>query len=361
MTTERTLPDLAVARRTHGFHPLRVDHVVQETADTRSFVLVPLDGDRELFSYRPGQYCTFRVTVGDEELLRCYSMSSAPETDAELCVTVKRVPDGRVSGWLHDHVIEGDVLEATRPAGTFCTREHARPIVAFAGGSGITPVMSITKSVLANTDHPVRLLYANRDRQAVIFGAQLDELAARHGDRLDLHHHLDSDGGYLDGVAVRDFIGDVPDADFYLCGPTPFMDLVERVLVDLGVDDERILVERFVNDAGVDGPRGTGGDPTAAGPAAAPAEVTIVLKGRHHTVAYRSGDTLLDTARAGGLDAPYSCEAGECATCMAFLTEGAATMRVNNALDDDEVAEGWVLTCQAVPTTETLTVEYEAR
>jgi 3-ketosteroid 9alpha-monooxygenase subunit B len=353
---ERANPDLDTARRAHGFQPLRVAKVVQETPDTRSYVLVPTDGDSHLFDYRPGQFCTFRVTVGDEELLRCYSMSSAPETDAELTVTVKRMPEGRVSGWLHDNVAEGDVVEATRPAGAFCIRDHDRPIVAFAGGSGITPVMSITKSVLASTDRPVRLLYANRDRDAVIFHDQLDELASRHGARLDVQHHLDSEGGYLDGVAVRDFIGQQHEADFYLCGPTPFMDLVERVLADLGIDDDQIFIERFVNDDAR--PRSEAG--ASGEDAVVPDEVTIILKGKRHTVAYRPGDTLLDTARRGGLSAPFSCEAGECATCMAFLKEGAATMRVNNALDDDEVEEGWVLTCQARPNSTALTIEYES-
>jgi ferredoxin-NADP reductase len=230
--------------------------------------------------------------------------------------------------------------------------------VAFAGGSGITPVMSIAKSVLATSDRPVRLLYANRDRDAVIFHDQLEELARRHGERLDVQHHLDSDGGYLDGVAVRNFVGPQHDADFYLCGPTPFMDLVERVLADLGIDDDQIFIERFVNDdARPDGAAvASGSDEDAV----VPDEVTIILKGKHHTVAYRRGDTLLDTARRGGLRAPFSCEAGECATCMAFVKEGAATMRVNNALDDDEVDEGWVLTCQGLPTSAALTIEYES-
>jgi ferredoxin-NADP reductase len=228
--------------------------------------------------------------------------------------------------------------------------------VAFAGGSGITPVMSIARSVLAAADRPVRLLYANRDRQAVIFHDQLDALARRCGDRLEVRHHLDSDGGYLDGVAVRDFVGEQHGADFYLCGPTPFMDLVERVLVDLEVDDDRIFVERFaIEEAG-----SIGDDVDGTGDTVVPDEVTVILEGKRHTIAYRSGDTLLDTARRGGLSAPFSCEAGECATCMAFIKEGAATMRLNNALDDDEVEEGWVLTCQALPCSPTLTVEYEA-
>jgi 3-ketosteroid 9alpha-monooxygenase subunit B len=359
--TERAAPGVATARRNHGFHPLRVVKVVEETADTRSFVLVPPDDARDLFSYRAGQFCTFRVIVDDEELLRCYSMSSAPETDAELAVTVKRVPNGRVSGWLNDIVAEGDVLEATRPAGVFCVRDNDRPVVAYAGGSGITPVMSITKSVLTTTTRPVRLLYANRDRDGIIFRTQLEQLNGSYGDRLEVRHHLDSESGYLDAAAIRSFLGDDHHADLYLCGPTPFMDLVEQTMLDLGVDPAQILIERFANEgqtvrAGDD--RSSGESPS--GGASVPDEVTVILKGKRHSIAYRAGDTLLDTARRGGLRAPFSCEAGECATCMAFIKDGAATMRVNNALDDDEIAEGWVLTCQAIPEGRTVTVEYES-
>ncbi|MEZ5143450.1 MAG: ferredoxin--NADP reductase [Acidimicrobiales bacterium] len=358
---EHVAPDLDAVRRAHGYHPLRVARIVQETPDTRSFVLEVPDDLRDLFAYRPGQFCTFRVRVGDEELLRCYSMSSAPETDADLAVTVKRVPGGRVSGWFHDEVAEGDVLEATRPAGVFCPRDHDRPVIAFAGGSGITPVMSIAKSVLTATDRTVRLLYANRDRQAVIFADQLDELGRRHGDRVQVHHHLDAERGYVDRGGVAAFVGDDRDADFYLCGPTPFMDLVEAALLDVGVGPDQILVERFTDEGGpspTDSTDDAGREAPATG-ADAPETVTVMLKGKRHAVPYHSGDTLLDTARRAGLRAPFSCQAGECATCMALLREGSATMRVNNALEPDEVDEGWVLTCQAIPQGETVTFEYE--
>jgi len=164
--------------RDHGFHPLRVQRVVQETRDTKSFVFdVPTDL-HDAFAYQAGQFCTFRLPVGDDELLRCYSMSSSPDVDAELVLTVKRVAGGRVSNWLLDEVREGDELALTRPAGVFTLRDRPTPIVAFAGGSGITPVISIVKSALATTGRRVRLLYANRDARSVIFQRQLDELAA---------------------------------------------------------------------------------------------------------------------------------------------------------------------------------------
>ena len=355
-------------RRRHGYHRLTVHDVVQETADTRSYVLdVPAE-DADLFGYRPGQFCTFRVHVDDDEHLRCYSMSSAPETDPRLTVTVKRVPGGAVSNWFHDHVAVGDALELTPPAGVFCVPDGTAPVVAFCGGSGVTPLLSITKHVLASTDRAVHMLYANRDADSVIFRDELDRLQAAHPDRLVVRHHLDSEGGYLTDDEVSSFAGAVDDDPlFFLCGPTPFMDLVEHVLLDRGVPVERIYLERFGDQPGAvadedhgepfpeeadDADTGSAGDATET--------VTIILKGDRTDVGYHQGDTILETARRGGLSAPYSCEAGNCATCMALVQEGSATMRTNNALTPDEVDEGWVLTCQALPEGRQVTVEYES-
>ena len=351
------MADYEHVRRDHGFHALRVKEVVQETDDTCSLVLDVPDELRETFRYRAGQFCTFRVHTGDEELHRSYSMSSAPEVDSDLTVTVKRVPGGAVSNWLNDHVSEADVLEVTKPAGVFCIRDGDRPVVAFCGGSGVTPVMSIAKSVLATSDRPVKLLYANRDPRSVIFDADLRALQNRHPERLEVRHHFDSEAGFLDADAIAGLAKGNEGADFYICGPEPFMDLVEATLHHLAVDPEHIHVERFVAAANPAVPSTP--DETSSG-TVVPEALTIVLKGTSHTVPYRAGDTVLQTARRGGLQAPYSCEAGDCATCMALLREGTATMRANNALTPEEVGEGWVLTCQARPHGHTVTVEYEA-
>jgi ferredoxin-NADP reductase len=353
-------------RRAHGYHPLRVKQVVRETHDTRSYVLDVPDELADTFRYRAGQFCTFRVRIGDDQHLRSYSMSTAPETDGDLTVTVKRVPAGVVSNWFNDCVVAGDVLEVTKPAGVFCVRDGRRPIVAFCGGSGVTPVMSIAKSVLATTRRPVRLLYANRDRRSVIFDGELRSLLARHGDRLEVRHHFDTDDGFVDAGAVGEFAAPGLDGDFYICGPGAFMDLVEAALLDAGVDPARIAVERF-DGPGAAAPPGvaptvasTGAPGVAPTDADVPETVTVILGGRKSAIGYRPGDTVLETARRGGLPAPFSCEAGNCATCMAVLREGSATMRANNALTPDEVDEGWILTCQALPRGRSVTVEYEA-
>ena len=356
--------------REHGYHTLRVKKVVPETADASSFVLEVPDELRETFRYRPGQFCTFRVPAQGEQELRSYSMSSAPETDDDLTVTVKRVAGGLVSNWLLDHVRHGAVLELTKPAGVFCPQPGSRPVLGFCGGSGVTPVMSITKHVLScDGRRPVRLLYANRDRDSVIFDEALADLEVRYPERLSVRHHLDVDGGFLSGGAITEFVDGELDADFYICGPGPFMDLVESTLLGLGVARDRIFIERFLVDqqekdrqaagmGGADG--GDGADRAVDATAGAPETVTITLGGKTVEVAYQPGDTLLETARRGGLRPPFSCEAGNCATCMAFLKEGSVTMRANNALTPEEVEEGWVLTCQSVPGGPTVSVEYEA-
>jgi ferredoxin-NADP reductase len=339
--------------RRHGYHPLRVTGVVAETADARSFVLdVPVDL-RQAFEYRPGQFCSFRVRIGGDEFARCYSMSSAPETDGDLIVTVKRVPGGVVSNWLCDHVAVGDVLEVTRPAGTFCVRPGVRPVIGFCGGSGVTPVMSIVKSVLATSDRPVAVLYANRQAGSVIFDDALAFLQSSHPGQFVLRHHVDAERGYLDPADIVAFVGGRTDADFYVCGPAAFMELVEGTLLGAGVEAEAINIERFTPPAPTDA-AGAGIDG-----AGAPERLVLILRGKKHDIAYRAGDTVLETARRANLPAPYSCEAGNCATCMALLQEGGVTMRTNNALTPEEVEEGWILTCQSLPTEAPVTIEYE--
>jgi ferredoxin-NADP reductase len=208
------------------------------------------------------------------------------------------------------------------------------------------------KAALATTRRRVHLLYANRDRESIIFAAELEALAAEHPDRLEVVHHLDVEQGFVDGEVVAPFAWVGADPDFYLCGPTPFMDIIERTLIDEGMAPARIHVERFTAPE----PAAPTEPPPASGQ---PAQVTIEIGGRTETADHRAGTTILQTARQLGLPAPFSCESGSCATCMAQVVEGSVTMHVNNALTDDEVAEGWVLTCQSVPATPTVRVVYE--
>jgi 3-ketosteroid 9alpha-monooxygenase subunit B len=333
----------------HEYHRLAVAAVVDETADTRSFVLdipAPL---AETFAYAAGQFCTFRATIDGEAVVRCYSMSSSPDTADPFTTTVKRVPAGRMSNWMIDALRPGDDIDVMRPTGLFVLHERAVPIVAFAGGSGITPVISIIKSALATTERRIDLVYANRDADSVIFVDELERLRARSGGRLLLHHHLDTESGFLDPARCAEFVGNDIDADFYICGPGPYMDTVEAGLATLGVEPSQVFIERFVLP-----------EPAASEPEISATEsVVIRLEGRETTLAYQAGDTILNAARRGGLNPPFSCESGNCATCMAHLDSGTAGMRVNNALTPEEVDTGWVLTCQGLPTSREVVVDYD--
>ncbi|EFC83997.1 ferredoxin--NADP reductase [Parafrankia sp. EUN1f] len=336
------------------FQRATVTRIIRETADTRTFVLAPSSGP---FTYRAGQFCTFRVQIDGEELLRSYSMSSAPETDTELMTTIKRVAGGRVSNWLIDNVAAGDEVEITRPFGVFCLQDNDAPLLGFCGGSGITPVISLAKSALASTKREVRLLCADRDAPSMIFEAALADLVARYPDRLTVVRHLDSDSGYLDAAAVLAFVGTDTDADVYVCGPEPFMDLVENAFPGPG----KVFTERF-GAAAVIAPEDDSAD-GADGAANAEPEVegtvTIILRNKKISVPRRPGETFLESARRGGLAPPFSCESGTCATCIAKLVEGTATMRVNEALTEEEIEEGYVLTCQGVPDSASAVVRYE--
>jgi 3-ketosteroid 9alpha-monooxygenase subunit B len=342
---------LSLAGRS-AFHELRIARIVQETPDARSFVLDVPPALRELFGYEAGQFLTFQVPVGDAMLNRCYSLSSAPGCDDALQFTVKRVADGRISNWFHDEIQAGHAVRVLPPAGGFTLRPGSRrPLACFSGGSGITPVLSILKTALTTTDRAIHLVYANRDAASIIFRDALSALAARHTGRLGVVHHLDAERGFLDAAGVRREIAPWKDeAEFYLCGPGPFMDLVERVLHEERVPRERIFIERFEFAA-----------PAASGASAAgtPATITVHLDGVAHEIPYGAGETLLQAARKAGLNPPSACEDGYCGCCMATLSSGEVVMEQCHALDDDDRAQGLILTCQARPVAGAIEVRWD--
>jgi ferredoxin-NADP reductase len=334
----------------HAYHALSIVDVVDETSDTRSFVLEIPTALAETFAYVAGQYCTFRATIAGEPIVRCYSMSSSPDTGDPFTTTVKRMPGGPMSNWMNDALAPGDSIEVMRPVGLFVLRKSDAPIVAFAGGSGITPVISIIKSALATTGRRIKLVYANRSIDSIIFARELERLRSTSGGRLSVHHHLDAERGFLDAAQCAAFVEDGTHGDFYICGPAPYMDTVEAGLSMRGVAADRRFIERFV----VPGSAPTGADGSVT------ESVVIRLDRKKHTLKYQAGDTILETARRAGLRPPFSCESGSCATCMARVESGSVRMRVNNALSADEVGEGWTLTCQAIPTSPEVVVNYDA-
>jgi 3-ketosteroid 9alpha-monooxygenase subunit B len=336
----------------HLFHRATVSRIIKETADARTYVLAP---DVTSFPYKAGQFCTFKVRVDGDDLYRSYSMSSAPETDSEMATTVKRVPGGKVSNWMLDNLVEGDEVTLTRAAGTFCLTPTSAPLLGFSGGSGITPILSLVKSALATTDRKIRLLCADKDRPSVIFDAVLDDLVASHPDRLSVVRHIDAEVGLIEAPAVVDFVGSDTDADCYVCGPEGFMSVVTSALPGPGA----VFIEDF-DAAPAPVAQSDAPEPASAEKAAdVKGTITIHLDRKKATVPRVKGESLLESARRAGFSPPFSCEAGNCGTCMARLSEGSATMRVNDALDPDEVDDGYVLTCQAIPDTPSVTVHYE--
>jgi ferredoxin-NADP reductase len=254
-----------------------------------------------------------------------------------------------MSNWMNDTLAAGDTIDVMPPAGVFVLRAAETPIVAFAGGSGITPVLSIVKTALATTAREMAVIYANRGPGSVIFADALERLRARSGGRLWLHHHLDSERGFLDAGTCGALVGERTHGDFYLCGPGPYMDVVAAGLAQRGVDPARLFIERFE----------LPDQPLASSAKSETASLVIRLERRTHRVAYERGDTILGAARRAGLNPPFNCQAGNCATCIAHLDEGKATMRANNALTADEVEQGWILTCQAIPTSHEVVVDYD--
>jgi 3-ketosteroid 9alpha-monooxygenase subunit B len=333
-----------------GFVPLRIKQVVPETRDAVSIVLDVPESRAGQFSYQAGQFLTLLVCVDGCEYRRCYSMSSSPALGEDLRITVKRDRSGVVSNWLNDNAAPGEQLHALPPQGRFVLNGTDRAVITFAAGSGITPVFSLLRTALISSTRTTRLFYANRRRDTVIFDDALASLKAQHPDRFVLHHHLDDESGFVTPAQITAFVTE--DADFYVCGPNGFMETVRTALCSAGAPADRVHVEHFdVADVAAAAPPDTGDAVTD--------EVTIVLDGSTTTAPYVSGDTLLQTARMAGLRAPSSCEIGSCGTCMARLTHGSARMINNDALDQDEVDDGWVLTCQALPTSPTVRVVYE--
>jgi 3-ketosteroid 9alpha-monooxygenase subunit B len=344
-----------MAEHTHDpgpYHPLRVREVIRETGDACSLVLEIPESLRETYDYRAGQFLTFNIPVDGHHLVRCYSLASSPDCDEPHKVTVKRVEDGRVSNWLNDRVESGFELQVMKPAGHFCLREVDSPIVLFGAGSGITPVISILKTALRTSERPVKLIYANRDESSIIFEQELAELAAAHADRLTIEHRLDDRNGFLDVDAARSHAGSQSGGDFYVCGPGPFMDVVERALSALDIPSEQIFIERFEYEAHEPAAAVTG-----AGSETIVAE--IYLDGDVMKVPCADGETLLEAADRAGMEAPCACRDGYCGACMAKVVEGEVEMKLNDGgLDDAQVAEGWVLTCQGIPKTPKVRIDY---
>ena len=323
-----------------AYNKLRIAKIVQETPDARSFVLEVPPDLADKYRYRAGQFLTFRVPHAEGVFNRCYSLSSAPETDGLHKVTVKRVEGGKGSNWFHDSLKEGGVLEVLPPAGRFVLGEGEAPLLLFGGGSGITPMMSLIKSALKAGHRRMRLFYANRDKPSIIFDAELVSLLAEHHGRLEVIHHLDAEQGLTKPEEILAALKGFDDAEAYLCGPGPFMTLVETTLIDAGMPRERVRIERF---------EASGNDAVPIEPEeddVIPSEITIHFEGKAHKVPYRKGLSILEAAREAGLNPLSSCEEGFCASCAAKRIKGKVVLAKNDIYTADDLANNWILTCQ---------------
>ena len=336
------------------YYPLRIARIIQETPDARSFVFDVPAASTEKFLYKAGQFLTFRVPHPDGEVNRFYSLCSAPDIDGALKVTVKRVAGGRGSNWFHDALKEGANIDVMPPAGRFVLGAATTPLLLFAGGSGITPVMSLIKAALKQTGRRVRLFYANRDAASVIFKDEFDALLRAYPERLEVRHHLDAVSGLTTAGAIVSALGGFEGGEAYLCGPGPFMALVETTLLARGMPRERVLIERFEASGNAAVPL-----PPAADGEIVPAEITIHFEGKAHRVPYKKGQTILVAARAAGLSPNSACEEGFCASCAAKRIKGKIVLANNDIYTDDDLANGWILTCQGHAFGEEVEITYD--
>ena len=353
------------------FHALKVARIVPETAEANSirFEIPPELHDN--FAFKAGQHLTLRAIINGEEVRRNYSLCTAP-AERDWMVTVKRIGGGLFSNWVSDHLKPGDTLEVMVPHGSFTTnfdRSNNRHLVAIAGGSGITPVMSLIKTLLREEpESRFTLLYGNRDSSSVIFLEALAGLKDKHLGRLEIYHFLDQEEQDIDlfnGMLNKERLEEaivalVPDAadveGWYICGPGPMMDAAEGALLDRSISKNRIHIERFTADRP---PEAVSREMAQLQTQAEGVTVAVTLDGRTRRVPFTSGN-ILDSARAAGLQAPFACKAGVCATCRAKVIKGKVEMAARYGLTDEEVAAGYVLTCQSVPLGGGVAVDYDA-
>jgi 3-ketosteroid 9alpha-monooxygenase subunit B len=338
------------------FHRLRVSEVIPETGDACSLVFELSPAQREHFHYRPGQFLTLRLPGGDGANARCYSMSSSPDADPHLKVTVKRVVDGYASNWICDNAASGTEFDVLGPAGVFTPPSLDEDLLLFAGGSGITPIMSILKSLLPTGTGRATLVYANRDEDSIIFRAELDSLMATYPGRLEVVHWLDSVHGLPGTDEMTSLVRDYAHRESFICGPRPFMDTVRTVLRDLGVPRARIHIERFTSLAGNPFENAKPAEQESTVDTAA--RVEVEFDGEQHTFDWPEGVRLLDLLRSKGVQAPSSCSEGICAACECRVLEGEVRMVNNQVLEEDDLEEGYVLACQALPVTKLVRITY---
>ena len=353
------------------FHKLKIKEITRETADCISIAFDIPDDLKSEYHYIQGQYITFKLNVKDEEIRRSYSLCSSPLTETELRVAVKKVKGGRGSVWLNENSKAGTEMEVMTPMGTFHSPLHAshkKNYVLIAGGSGITPMLSIIKTVLhAEPQSTITLFYGNRDEASVIFKGQIEKIAGESNGRFKVFDVLENPAKQFDvvfkGLMTQEKLKELfskyvdlkADNDFFICGPTPMMDNARITLENLNVEKKRIHIEYFTAaPAPLKTETATTNSENITG------HVTVILDGSETKFELNTkGKSILDSALDAGVDVPFACKGGVCCTCRAKILEGKVKMDNNYALTDSEVEEGFVLTCQSHPLTPVVVVDYD--
>lgn len=355
-----------------GFHRLKIAEVRRETADAVSIRFEIPAGLKDAFAFRAGQHLTLRTDLNGEDLRRNYSVCVAPH-DGEIRIAVKQMPGGRFSSWANSALAVGNIVDVLPPMGRFVLPETANAspyYVAIAGGSGITPVLSILKTILKqNPQSRYTLLYGNRNSASIMFLEELAGLKNRYLDRLEVYHFLENEAeeielfnGRLDREKCEEVLGSLVDARsadaFFICGPGPMMDAAEAALQARGVSATNIFIERFTTGA-------VSAEQLAREEVlqkkAAGTQISVTLDGRRAKITFDAAKgNILESVQAAGLPAPYACKGGVCTTCRAKVLSGTVAMKKNYELTESEVAQGYVLTCQAVPTSDQVALSYDA-
>lgn len=335
--------------------PLTVTEVIEESQDARSLVFAVPPEHQDKFGYRPGQFLTLRIPSEQTgSVARCYSLASSPHTNDAPKVTVKRTDGGYGSNWLCDNVSVGDTIESLPPSGIFTPQDLDGDFLLWAAGSGITPVMSILKSVLFGGSGRVVLCYANRNEASVIFASELRELAARHANRFTVLHWLESVQGLPSRAQLTNFAGLYAGYQSFICGPAPFMTVVKETLTEAGIPRDHVHLEVF---------QSLDGDPFAeviveAGPDGQAADAEVAIDGEVHRLRWPVGRNLVDTMVAAGIEVPYSCREGNCGSCAATVIDGQVDLGNAGILEDQDIADGLFLACQACPLSDTVRIEF---